>query len=222
MSIQDRKNREREQRQQLIIAAAKKVVDAKGFRNTTIEHIARKAEISPGTIYLYFKNKEELFSSLVLHTLQFLELRIQEVCDTHAKSTFENKISALHKILLDAYRFDPLISINMFHLLSVENLKCITPSVLCQVKLLFNSMRENLTTIFDGNKDITDQIVRFEGVENLFFILLSGLSIWAGISNQILEDSNRCDYSESCNTIINLVLEVSQIEMRNASCHSPN
>ena len=60
MGIQERKERERERRRQQIIVAAKRVFSKKGFSRATMEDIANEAELSPGTLYLYFKNKEKL------------------------------------------------------------------------------------------------------------------------------------------------------------------
>mgnify|MGYP006293938867 FL=1 len=60
MGIYERKRREREQRRAQILEAAKKVFSSKGFNSATMEEIAGEAELSPGTLYIYFKNKEEL------------------------------------------------------------------------------------------------------------------------------------------------------------------
>ena len=75
MGIQERKERERERRRQQIIVAAKRVFSKNGFSRTTMEDIAKEAELSPGTLYLYFKNKEELYASLSLRILQYLSIR---------------------------------------------------------------------------------------------------------------------------------------------------
>ena len=56
MGIQERKEREKERRRQQIIVAAKRVFSAKGFSKATMEDIAREVELSPGTLYIYFKN----------------------------------------------------------------------------------------------------------------------------------------------------------------------
>ena len=47
-----------------IIDAALKVFAAKGFYNTRISEIAREANVADGTIYLYFKNKDDILISL--------------------------------------------------------------------------------------------------------------------------------------------------------------
>ena len=60
MSIQERKEREKERRRRQILVAAKKIFSKKGFSRATMEDIAEEAELSPGTLYTYFKNKKVL------------------------------------------------------------------------------------------------------------------------------------------------------------------
>jgi AcrR family transcriptional regulator len=79
MGIKERKERERERRKQQIIVAAKRVFSEKGFNRATMEDIAREAELSPGTLYLYFKNKEELYASLSVRILQYINIRMEHV-----------------------------------------------------------------------------------------------------------------------------------------------
>jgi len=59
--------REREylaHREEILLAAAK-VFAAKGFFLTTMSDIAREAEFGTGTLYKYFKSKEELYFTLI-------------------------------------------------------------------------------------------------------------------------------------------------------------
>jgi len=60
-----RKKREKEFRITTILAAAEKLFAKKGYQQTSIEEIADNAEISTGTVYLYFKNKEEILIKLI-------------------------------------------------------------------------------------------------------------------------------------------------------------
>ena len=79
MGIKERKEREKERRKQQIVVAAKKVFSNKGFNRATMDDIAKEAELSPGTLYLYFKNKEELYSSLSIRILQYLQIRVEQI-----------------------------------------------------------------------------------------------------------------------------------------------
>lgn len=52
-----------------IIDAAIKVFARKGFYNATIADVAKSAEVAEGTIYLYFKNKDDLLISIFEHSI---------------------------------------------------------------------------------------------------------------------------------------------------------
>lgn len=47
-----------------IINAAVKVIARHGYYNAQVSKIAREAEVADGTIYLYFKNKDDILTSL--------------------------------------------------------------------------------------------------------------------------------------------------------------
>ena len=61
MGISERRERERERRKKEIIDAAEKIFFKNGFENSSVEKVAKKAELSKATLYLYFKSKEELY-----------------------------------------------------------------------------------------------------------------------------------------------------------------
>jgi AcrR family transcriptional regulator len=64
MTIAARKQREKEEMRSLILDAARKVFLEKGYYEASIRNIAEEIEYSAGTIYLYFKDKDEIFHSL--------------------------------------------------------------------------------------------------------------------------------------------------------------
>jgi len=53
-----------ENKHQKIIQAAIKVFAEKGFYNARVSEIAKEADVADGTIYLYFKNKDDILISL--------------------------------------------------------------------------------------------------------------------------------------------------------------
>lgn len=61
-----RKEKEKEFKQNLITDAARKLFIEKGFDETTMDDIAREAGFAKGTVYLYFKSKNELMAFIVL------------------------------------------------------------------------------------------------------------------------------------------------------------
>jgi AcrR family transcriptional regulator len=82
MGITERKQQEKSDMRGLILKTAMNLFLDKGFENITIRNIAEKIEYSPATIYLYFKNKDEIlytlrkegFEKLYEHQLSSLKL----------------------------------------------------------------------------------------------------------------------------------------------------
>ena len=83
-------------RRRQIQDAAKELFILKGFNSTTIDEIAEKAELSPATIYLYFKNKGELYFSLNLLTLQCSFDQIEKVYNNKRLSVESKILSGQH------------------------------------------------------------------------------------------------------------------------------
>jgi AcrR family transcriptional regulator len=132
MGIYERKQREKERRREDIIVAARKIFSAKGFNSATMEEIATEAELSPGTLYLYFKNKEELHTSLSINILEYLGGEIKQV--VHQNISVEEKIERFRDVFIDVYNYDANILINLFHLQSGETLQNLSDEVMQQLK----------------------------------------------------------------------------------------
>lgn len=61
-----RREKEIKFRESLILDAAEKLFEEKGFEKVTLEEIAKKAEYTKPTLYNYFKSKEEIFIGVYL------------------------------------------------------------------------------------------------------------------------------------------------------------
>ena len=64
MGVKERKERDRNDKRELILQSAHQLFLDKGFDHISIRNIAEAIEYSPATIYLYFKDKNEIFHSL--------------------------------------------------------------------------------------------------------------------------------------------------------------
>lgn len=72
MGIPERKEREKEHRREEIIDAAQKIFFQKGLTVATMDEIAEAAELSKGTLYLYYKSKEDLYLAVMLRGMDIL------------------------------------------------------------------------------------------------------------------------------------------------------
>lgn len=73
----ERRCREKSQRVQSILDAARKVFMAKGYVKSTMDEIAMEAEVTKPTIYLYFKAKDDLFFTLMLPLIDDIREQLQ-------------------------------------------------------------------------------------------------------------------------------------------------
>jgi AcrR family transcriptional regulator len=64
MGVTERKVKHREDLKKDILEAAKELFITKGLESTSIRNIAEKIEYSPATIYLYYKDKNEIVHAL--------------------------------------------------------------------------------------------------------------------------------------------------------------
>jgi AcrR family transcriptional regulator len=190
MGIQERKERERERRRQQIMVAAKRVFSVKGFSKATMEDIAKEAELSPGTLYLYFKNKDELYASLSLRILQYLLIRLEHV-NAEPDLSPDQMIELLKETMYDVYEFDPLILINMFHLQSSEALKNLTPELLSEIKDLSQSSLNAMAKIFEKGINKGAFVEKKPLVfSDIVWSLFSGIVLWEESKRIINQESN--------------------------------
>ncbi len=87
-------------RKQSIIEAAEKCFTQYGFKATTMDQTAKMAHVGKGTIYTFFKNKEELFKAIID---QFI-LQMSQIADQaiNLEDTFDEN---LHRSLFGMLDF---------------------------------------------------------------------------------------------------------------------
>ncbi len=178
MGIKQRKQREKERRRQEIMVAAKRVFSKKGYERTKMEDIAREAELSPGTLYLYFKSKSELHASLSLRVLQFINIKLEHVINDSFDS-FEQRQHALMKAMFDIYEFDAMVLNNVFHLQSSESLQKLSPELMDEINTLAARALRNMAGIFQEGID-DEQIVDVHpmALVDILWGLFSGIVMW--------------------------------------------
>lgn len=78
MTIAERKEREKEQRRSDILSAAEKLFFDRGYDGVTMDDIAKAVELNKATLYLYFKDKESLYFTVVLRGVRILGEMVRE------------------------------------------------------------------------------------------------------------------------------------------------
>lgn len=83
MGISERKEREKQEMRRRILDVAMNMFLVDGYEKTSLRNIAEKIEYSPATIYLYFKDKDELFYEVQKDAFQ----KLNEVFAQHVTAT---------------------------------------------------------------------------------------------------------------------------------------
>ncbi|MFO7935167.1 MAG: TetR/AcrR family transcriptional regulator [Bacteroidales bacterium] len=126
MGIVERKEREKQQRREEIILAAEKVFFSRGFERATMDDIAEQAELSKGTLYLYFRSKEDLHLSVALKSIAMLNSTMEEI--RQLKENALEKLVKMGRTCIDFSREHP-DRMNSIMLLEGFNLQGISYSI---------------------------------------------------------------------------------------------
>lgn len=176
MGLEERRKRERDNRRNAILKAARRLFFEKGFKSVTVESIARKAELSKGSIYLYFNSKEEIYSQILLTDIE----RFHE----HFTDLLKNPTSAsdalirFAKIYVDLFLNDrELFRILMTFMLHTNNMN------------LPEELNNHIIKSTNRNMSIIEEIFRY-GIEQGEFpptinVRLNRNAIW-GLLNGIM------------------------------------
>ncbi|MGG3449518.1 TetR/AcrR family transcriptional regulator [Domibacillus aminovorans] len=114
-------------RKRFIIEAATKSFTLFGYKATTMDQVAKLAGVGKGTIYTFFKNKEELFEDIMTILIQEMKQAAESVVqETH--SFHENVHRALFEML--QFRTKHQLAVKLFQ----EEKEMGTPAVIDAVR----------------------------------------------------------------------------------------
>ncbi len=105
MGIAERKEREKQLRREEIVLAAEKIFFSKGVDLSTMADIAEEAELSKGTLYLYFKSKEDLHMAVARNSIRIL--RAVTLKATEGAGTALEKLGRMGRAVIEFSRTNP-------------------------------------------------------------------------------------------------------------------
>lgn len=102
MGYNDRKQQEKEIRRKDIIDAAERVFFSKGFENASMDEVAKEAEFSKRTVYIYFNSKEQIYFEIMIRGYRLL---IQMLENSFSTKPPQNALDELHSIFFTFFEF---------------------------------------------------------------------------------------------------------------------
>ena len=76
-----RREQEKQRQRNEMFAAALELFSRKGFYNVSMHEIAQRADFAIGTVYKFFKNKEDLYKSMLMEKAQEFQRVLKAVLD---------------------------------------------------------------------------------------------------------------------------------------------
>jgi len=185
MGIKERKQREKDLRRRQILEAAKELLMLKGFKFSTMEDIANKAELNPATIYNYFASKDHLHASLALESLQHLILEVKKIYDNKRLSA-ESKIRKFKDTIYKTYESDPKLFRNVLQFQLGTDFKSLNKEMLDQ----YNDQYRKLLNMFANVYEKGVRQGKFRGghsmaYADIIFGTFVGIMLWEDAKKRV-------------------------------------
>ncbi len=114
MSVQERKQRERADRERLIVATARELAEQQGWDAVTTRRLAERIEYSQPVLYSHFRGKREIIGAVALEGAA--EMAVAMRAATAAASKPRERVVALARAYLDFAEHNPAVYDALFQL----------------------------------------------------------------------------------------------------------
>ena len=186
MTTRARHEREKEERRQSILRAARAVFFENGFHRATVDRVAERAEVSKGTVYLHFESKETILAHLLLDGLDELTRKLKQAYAAEQRVAADERMRRLCRAYRRFFEDEP----QCFRLLMAMDRgkfqETVTPQVYQQVLKVSMAMF-----------DVAVQAIE-QGIEDDLFDRLNprraAVVLWATLNGlpELLADPLRC------------------------------
>ncbi|MEU6173241.1 TetR/AcrR family transcriptional regulator [Streptantibioticus parmotrematis] len=114
MSVQERKQRERAERERLIVATARELAEQQGWDAVTTRRLAERIEYSQPVLYSHFRGKREIIGAVALQGATELAAAVRAA--TAAVAGPRERVAALAHAYLDFAARNPAVYDAIFEL----------------------------------------------------------------------------------------------------------
>lgn len=195
-----RLKREKEKKKKEILDAAEKLFLTEGFKETSMDEIAKKSEFSKRTVYKYFGSKEELFSEIAFRGIEkFKKIILESIKD---QKTGFDKIRAIAESIVNLKKINKNYAKVIFYFLTQSVNKNKTTEGLKNCKILMTKILELIQKFIE--EGINDGSIK-NGVD-VSKIGISAQTIFLGL---YLIDNSLYEYLLPDNITFNEIFEYS-------------
>ncbi len=145
----DRREKEREIRRKDIINAAENLFFSNDYEHVTMNDIAEEVEMARGTLYQYFKNKEDIYATIAIRASKMIQEMFQELLSKDQIGI--DKIRSICEFYYEFYKKNPGYYNAYYHSGVFETQS--TPTLEKLKKITKTSFKIAVNTVKQGIKD---------------------------------------------------------------------
>jgi AcrR family transcriptional regulator len=168
-----------------IIDAAKKLFQRKGFDKTTMDDIAKKADYSKSTIYVYFKSKDEIYNSIICEYMTLL----RDTLDSTIKSIegFAECYFAICKKIVEFQENYPMYYESLLGKIDVSNINLEQNSIVSEIYRVGEEINQIISNLLKRGIDKNFLRTDIEILPTVFYL-------WSSISGIVSMSGNKKQY----------------------------
>lgn len=168
-----------------ILETAKQLFTERGIEQTTMADIAKTADYSKSTIYVYFKSKEEIYHHIILEYMNTLRDGLRK-CLCKYTGAIE-RYYGICNVLVELHDSNPLFFEGLLTKIEVSEDAIANEPVLGEIYTVGEEMNEIIETfIQDG---IDEKVIRSD-----IKIIPTVFMMWASICENIIMAENKQEY----------------------------
>lgn len=172
-----------------ILVAAGELFEKKGIGKTTMDEIAKVADYSKSTVYVYFKNKEEIFGTLVNKAGLELAEEVKQIVDSSTKPE-----KAFSEIGFKLYEFHIRYGDYLETMVKADRLGMAEASLLYEI--------ERLVEMYEPKKRKKTESSKARA-----------MYLWTGLTGIVLSSSKRSAYLQELGIDLREFLETSFVKL---------
>jgi len=164
----------KEQTKEKIMAVAARMFSRYGFQKTTVDEIARTAHKAKGSVYYYFKSKEDLFKAVVEREIGVLKTGLTKVIvsSTDATGMIRNYLMSRMVLMKDAVNYHESLKADFvedFEFLAESRNEFTRFEIELMEAILSRGVRENKFQIKDTHATAQVIILAMKAIEIPFY-----------------------------------------------------
>lgn len=177
MSTEKRREREKKQRRETILRAAKEFILINGLRVLTMDDIAKHAELSKGALYLHFSSKDDLIYTINLEGFSIINDELSQILSSDNSGK---------KMVEELWKFGVRFPENYpVHMEAFRHYELHTNVTDIHNKLIVKQCEEKRQTLLTYTCRILQVAMQEGSVKRIYSPQLLTLILWSGIRGML-------------------------------------